>query len=84
MSTEKIKKLFKSGLPVRYVGEGPNPFMTDEEIALNFIEMATGKKMELPKKDDGAEAVKKEKQANKVKEEESLFVCLLTRTASGR
>ncbi|KAL8963972.1 MAG: hypothetical protein Q9183_004802 [Haloplaca sp. 2 TL-2023] len=72
MSTEKIKKLFKSGLPVRYVGKGPNPFMTDEEIALNFLELATGNKMELPKKEDGAEAVKKEKKAKKVKEEESL------------
>ncbi|KAL8989141.1 MAG: hypothetical protein Q9177_001911 [Variospora cf. flavescens] len=28
---DKIKMLFKSGLPVRYTGEGPNPYLDNEE-----------------------------------------------------
>ncbi|KAL8873134.1 MAG: hypothetical protein Q9174_001350 [Haloplaca sp. 1 TL-2023] len=74
MSSERIKKLFNSGLPVRYIGEGPNPYMTDDEIAMGFLEKTMGEGLELQKKGDGAEVVKKEKKAEKVKEEDSLFI----------
>ncbi|KAL8842084.1 MAG: hypothetical protein Q9170_000688 [Blastenia crenularia] len=30
MSADKIRALFKSGLPVRYTGPGPNPYLEDE------------------------------------------------------